>query len=119
LATILIVEDEPMILAIAQAEFEDAGHRVLEATDSDSALEVMLNNPEIDLMFTDVRMPGGLDGWALARAARMLSPALPIIYATGFSDEAPRPVEGGVMFTKPYRLSDIVETAQTMLGQSG
>ncbi len=105
-----------MILAIAQAEFEDAGHVVLEAVDSDSALQVLLNNPEIALMFTDVRMPGGLDGWSLGRAARMLSPSLPIIYATGFSEETPRPVEGGVMFTKPYRLSDVVEAAHNLLG---
>ncbi len=116
MATILIVEDEPMILAIAQAEFEDAGHRVIEATDSDIALQALLNNPEIKLMFTDVRMPGGLDGWALGRAARMLSPTLPIIYATGFSEETPRPVEGAVMFTKPYRLSDVVAAAHDMLG---
>ena len=112
--TVLIVEDELMILTIAREEFKDAGYEVVVATDADAALKVLEANRDIDVLFTDIRMPGTLDGWALARNARQIRPSLPVIYATGFSQDAPQPVDGALLFMKPYRLSTIIEAARSL-----
>jgi len=108
--TILIAEDEPLVLALAVAEFEDAGFRVLSASDGRSALETLERNADIALLFTDIRMPGQFDGWALARAARQLRPEIAVVYTDL--------VEGGVLFIKPYRLSQVVATAESLLSAS-
>jgi CheY-like chemotaxis protein len=112
---ILIAEDEPVILTLAQSEFEDAGYEVLTARDGRSALATLEQNADIALLFTDIRMPGDIDGWTLAKSARQLKPDLPVIYATGFSEEHVQLVEGAMWFTKPYRLSSIVEAAASLL----
>jgi CheY-like chemotaxis protein len=111
---VLIVEDEALILCVAQAEFEDAGYRVIAAADSAEALAALGSNPDLDVLFTDIRIPGALDGWALARSARQIMPGLAVIYATGFSQDEAAPVEGGLLFMKPYRLSHIIEAVRTL-----
>lgn len=113
-STVLIVEDELLILSLARMEFEDAGFEVETAADSGSALEMIESDAEIDLLFTDIRMPGPCDGWALAQRARQLRPGLRVIYATGFSADAPQIVEGGVLVTKPYSLDKIIEVARQL-----
>jgi CheY-like chemotaxis protein len=113
-AVVLIVEDEPLVLEVARAEFEDAGYAVLTASDSDEALSLLESGTKLDLLFTDIRMPGSLDGWGVAERARALRPGLPVIYATGFSSQAPQVVEGALMFTKPYRLQDIISAADRL-----
>lgn len=113
--TVLIVEDEQLVLWLAREEFADAGYRVLEAPDGEAALNILENDPGVDLLFTDVRMPGSMDGWALARAARKLRPDLPVIYASGFSADEPEFVEGARLFSKPYRLSAVIGFANELL----
>ncbi|MEY2882643.1 MAG: hypothetical protein RL490_367 [Pseudomonadota bacterium] len=113
---ILIVDDEALVLEIACMEFEDAGFDVLAASDGTTALELIGGDPDIDLLFTDIRMPGTIDGWALAQSGRQLRAQLPVIYATGFSADTPRMVDDALFFTKPYRLGQIVEAAQRLLG---
>lgn len=114
-STVLIVEDEFLILRLASMEFEDAGFEVATAMDSGSALTMIESDAVIDLLFTDIRMPGPCDGWALAQRARTLRPGLPVIYATGFSAATPQVVEGGKLFTKPYLLDQIVNVARELL----
>ncbi len=111
---VLIAEDEPLILALAQAEFEDAGFQVIVAADGQAALAALERYSDIDLLFTDIRMPGDLDGWALARTARQMNPGLPVIYATGFSSQAPDIVEGGLLFLKPYVVAHILDAARSL-----
>jgi CheY-like chemotaxis protein len=113
LGKVLIVEDEPLILCVAQAEFEDAGYEVIAAADGQEALAALESHPDVDVLFTDIRIPGALDGWALARSARQLVPGLAVIYATGFSQDQGLPVEGSLFFMKPYRLSRIIEAVRT------
>jgi CheY-like chemotaxis protein len=115
--TVLIVEDELMVLWLAREEFADAGYRVLEASDGEAALEILEADPTVDLLFTDIRMPGSIDGWSLARAARQLRPDLPVIYATGFSAEEPQFVDGARLFSKPYRLSAVIGLANELVHQ--
>ena len=116
---ILLVEDEWLILQVAATELADAGYEVLSADNGDSALALLERGEQVDLLFTDVRMPGSLDGWALARRARDLRPDLPVIYATGFSREAPGMVDGAVLVDKPYRLPELLTTIDRLLGRSG
>lgn len=111
---VLIVDDEPLILTIAQAQFEDAGYDVIATASGDAALSALENDVDVGLLFTDIRMPGNLDGWTLAEAAREILPALPVIYATGFSHDKPRPVVGSLFFMKPYRLAAIIEAAEKL-----
>lgn len=111
---ILIVEDEPLILALAQEEFTDAGYEVVAATNGQTALSALEEHGDVDLLFTDIRMPGEPDGWDLARLARKMRPQLAVIYATGFTSDEPQLVEGSLLFTKPYRLANIIAAARTL-----
>jgi CheY-like chemotaxis protein len=109
--TVLIVEDEALVLEVAALEFEDAGFDVLKAATSTAALAMLEGGSPVDLLFTDIQIHGDLDGWTLADRARLLRPDLPVIYVTGYSTQAPKAVEGSLLFVKPYRMSEIIEAA--------
>jgi CheY-like chemotaxis protein len=112
--TILVVEDEAMLLDVVAAELADAGFRVLCAASAEEADGMLGAGAGIDLLFTDIRLPGRLDGWDFAERARALNPALPVIYVTGYSAEAPRQVSASVLVMKPYRPSAIVRVARQL-----
>ena len=114
---VLIVEDEELVREIAVLEFADAGYDVLEAADGAAAVALLESGAGIDLLFTDIRLPGQIDGWDIAERARALRPDLPVIYATGFIAEEAAPVGGGRLFHKPYRPLAIIEAAR-LLGVS-
>ena len=100
--TVLIVEDEALVLCLLAEALEEQGFHVLAAENGVEALET-LQQRHVDVLFTDVNMPG-LDGIELARRARALKPDLPVIYASGrmpFADNDNR-VEGGRFLPKPY-----------------
>lgn len=112
--TVLIVEDEALVRDIAADEFAEAGYAVVTADDDRSALAVLESSRKIDLLFTDIRIPGTLDGWAIADRARHLRPAIPVIYATGFSAEQVQMVAGALFFKKPYRVAAIIDAARNL-----
>jgi CheY-like chemotaxis protein len=112
--TVLFVEDEALLRLVIAEELRDAGFEVIEAGDGGSALDELQKGSRIDLLFTDIRMPGRLNGWDLAEQARKLLPHLPVVYATGFSDDAVRTVPDGVLFKKPYRASAIIDAAKSL-----
>ena len=113
---VLMVEDETMLLEVVAAELEDAGFEVAQATTAEIALDMLKSGALIDILFTDIRLPGEMDGWQLAEAARRLRPGLPIIYATGFTQTPPRMADGSVFFTKPYRANAIIKALRTLGG---
>ena len=78
----------------------------------------MLRTQPVDLLFTDIRLPGLMDGWRLAEEARSINPRLPVIYATGFSSEAPRLVRDSVFLKKPYLPSAVVAAVRRLLGDA-
>src|SRR3954463_143296 len=107
--TILVVEDDRDVREVALTVLEGAGYQVVEAASGDDAYRMLLGDPEmtIDLLFTDVVMPGRLDGIDLANAARALRPRLRVLYATGFANlvRANRDADlQGPVLRKPYRL---------------
>jgi two-component system, response regulator PdtaR len=81
--TVLIVDDEILIRLTAADGFVDAGFAVLEAANGDEALTVLEANPTVDALFTDVNMPGSIDGFGLARAAGERWPNLAVVVSSG------------------------------------
>ena len=106
--TVLMVEDEMLLGNVVADELEEAGYRVLSAMTGEEALALLEGAEPIDLLFTDIRLPGLIDGWHLAEAARRLRPDLPVIYASGYTVQQPREVPGSVFLTKPYRPSAVL-----------
>ena len=112
--TVLIVEDEALVREVATFEFEDAGYRVLGAEDGGTALALLAGEEQIDLLFTDIRLPGDIDGWTIADRARAMRPGLPVIYATAYSSESARPVADSRFVRKPYLPTAIIATAREL-----
>jgi PAS domain S-box-containing protein len=108
--TVLIVEDEPAVLEVATDIFDSLGYDVLTAGDATEALEVLGRDVHIDVMFSDVVMPNGMNGVELSRKARELRPAMKILLASGYPMSA-LPSEGlgeGMSFiSKPYRWAEL------------
>ena len=115
---VLVVEDEWLVRQVIVEELRDAGYIVLEAGSGDEALPSLEGDERIDVLFTDIRVPGKLDGWQLARRARDLRPGLPILYATGYSTEEPQRMPGSEFIRKPYRSSQILNTIEQLLESS-
>ncbi|HEY4276006.1 MAG TPA: response regulator [Rhizomicrobium sp.] len=82
-ATILLVEDEPLIRMATAAILEDEGYRVLEGRDADEALAILRANPEISIVVTDVQMPGKIDGLDLVRIIGQEYPRIQTLITSG------------------------------------
>lgn len=117
--TVLIVEDEALVREVTGIEFEEAGFRVLSAGDGAEALGLIGDDPGIDLLFTDISLPGGIDGWTIAARARDLRPDLPVIYATGYSPDPVKLVPGARFYKKPYLPITIIGAARELLVARG
>lgn len=85
--TVLVVDDEEALVDIAASKLEQLGYLVVTAFNGQQAMDVMTGNPDIDLLFSDIIMPGRLDGYQLALAARGLRPSLKILLTSGFSNK--------------------------------
>lgn len=113
--TILAVEDEALLLDVLTAELEDYHYRVLQAPTGEAALSILRDNFDaIDLLVTDIRLPGPADGWTVAEEARRLRPDLPVIYVTGYAAQSQREVPGSILIPKPYRPAAIAATAKKL-----
>jgi CheY-like chemotaxis protein len=81
---VLVVDDNEAVRSLAVEALADEGMDVLEAASGVDALHFLTVTPAIDVLFTDVRMPGGVNGWELARRFRAAWPAIGIVYSSGF-----------------------------------
>jgi two-component system, response regulator PdtaR len=114
-ALILIVEDEALVRALGVGIFLDAGFRVIEAVNSDEALEFLEAESEVQLLFTDVNMPGTIDGLALARQARDRWPHIGVIVVSGQVMPKPQELPAGCHFhRKPYDPNTVVRQAREL-----
>lgn len=109
MAKILLVEDEMLVRELAFEDLLDAGHDVTVAGSGDEALGILRGDQGFEVLFTDIRMPGELDGWQLAEQARGLIPGLKIIFATGLNDDAGWRKPEDRMLAKPYRKDDLLK----------
>ncbi|SFK37553.1 response regulator [Falsiroseomonas stagni] len=103
---VLLVEDDPLVRMTLVEGLSDSGFAVLEAEDAEMALRMLARHPEIALLLTDINLPGA-DGFALARAARVLRPDLPVVYASGrFRQAEPgRGLAGAPFLAKPFSVA--------------
>jgi CheY-like chemotaxis protein len=116
--TILIAEDE-FIIRLTIAEFlRDEGYDVIETANADEALDVLKAGISVDLLFTDVRMPGSMDGCALAQKVRAGWPTTPVILTSAFSESllSARSVSQDFVVPKPYRPQAVLATIKALLG---
>lgn len=112
---ILLVEDEFLIRFLISESLRDEGYTVLEATDGEEGLAVLLSGQPVDLMITDVRMPGGIDGMELTRRSKALAPARPVIVCSGHlmsSEAAP----ADIFLAKPYLADALVKEVTKLMG---
>jgi PAS domain S-box-containing protein len=108
---ILFVEDNPQVADVAVALLTEHGHAMTHASTADEALARLHADPAFDLVFSDMVMPGDLDGLDLARRVQAKWPALPVLLATGYSAAANRATEEGyTLLIKPYQ-PDVLLTA--------
>lgn len=113
---VLVVEDEPLLRLRAMDMVEDAGFEALEAKGSNEALQILESRNDIRLVFTDIDMPGGVDGLCLAAMVRERWPPIEIIISSGM--RAPRKEmipEGGLFFSKPYNEVEVTSAMHRML----
>ena len=109
---ILVVEDQEAVRAVACGFLEDFGYEIIEAGDGFEALSKLQEHDDIDLMFSDVVMPGGMNGFDLAQAAQSMKPELKVVHTSGYPKGAmvhqdePRFKEGFIIM-KPYRREDL------------
>ena len=116
--TVLVVDDEADLIEIATAYLTDMGYSVLQARDGQSALRILAQHSNIDLVLTDVIMPGGLNGADVAQRARQLNKEIKVIYCSGFSadflEEKSVPIVDAPLLLKPYlrtEFSNVVRRA--------
>lgn len=114
-ATLLVVEDEPLVRMAAVSVLEQAGFQVLEASNGPHALEVLSHETVVDLLLTDYAMPG-MTGLELIQDVRLRHPDLPVLLVTGYA-ELPKPVAmaGLTILQKPYRADDLVARIRGLL----
>ena len=108
---VLIVEDEALIRMSAVDMVEQTGRHIVEAVDADDAIRVLANRGDIGFLFTDVQMPGSMDGYGLARAVHERWPNIAIMVASGRKrpSAGDLPV-GGRFVAKPYEALTIAQT---------
>ena len=98
------------------------GYQVLEAKDGPEALDILASEPAVDLLFTDVVMPGGMNGRQLAVEAQKRHPGLKTLFASGYSETAViqdgKLAEGVVMLSKPYEMEELAHYVRSVLDQS-
>jgi CheY-like chemotaxis protein len=113
--TVLIVEDEGLVRLDAAESLREAGFAVLEATDAAEALEIVLSGEEFDVLFTDINMPGEMDGIELARRVHDCRPAVRLVLTSGAikptRDQLP---DDGAFIAKPYSPETVTRAVKGM-----
>lgn len=117
--TVLIVDDESMIRSMMAELLERYGYRVLEAADAAEAIEICRCENEINLLITDVAMPG-MDGIELAGALHELKPQMEVLYISGYSDRmllgSGRVSSQAHVLTKPFEMRELAAKITEILG---
>jgi CheY-like chemotaxis protein len=114
---ILIVEDEFLLRLDSAETIESAGFEVIQAANADEAIAILIGRPDIHVVFTDIQMPGSMDGLKLARFVRDRWPPIKIVATSGrvmvSDDDLPA---GSVFLPKPYRGAQVVATLRELTG---
>ena len=116
--TILLVEDDEQVRRFALSQLKSLGYDVLQAQNGVEAMELIERNERIDLLFTDVVMPGGMSGRQLVDAARQRRPGLKVLLTSGYNEDAIVPhgrLDHGVqLLPKPYRRRELAKRIRSI-----
>jgi len=117
--TVLVTEDDPFVRAYVVSSLEDLGYRVIAAQDAREALTHLNQTGNIDLLFTDIVMPGGLNGWELAEKAQQIKPSLKLLFTSGYALETlvarGRIHPDTAILNKPYRRPELARRLREVL----
>jgi len=117
--TVLVIDDEPTVRMLIVEVLGEAGYVALEAEDGPSGLKILQSDARIDLLITDVGLPGGMNGRQVADAARVGRPDLKVLFVTGFAENAAvgnGHLEAGMeVITKPFVMTDLANKITDMI----
>jgi PAS domain S-box-containing protein len=120
--TILVVEDEPSVRAVVVQLLKNLGYTVIEAEDGVEALERLDETGEIDMLFTDIVLPGGMTGKDVAGEVQKRQPTVRLLYTSGYAagamDEGGRVAEGGEFLSKPYPMKTLANRIREILDET-
>ena len=117
--TVLVVDDEPTVRMLVTEVLEDLGYTVIEAADGLAGLEVLQSGVRVDLLVTDVGLPGGMNGRQVADAARVARPRLKVLFITGYAESAALGhghLEAGMhVLTKPFAMEALARRVKDLI----
>ena len=117
--TVLVVDDEPTVRMLVMEVLEELGYAAVEAADGAAGLKILQSNAQIDLLVTDVGLPGGMNGRQMADAARIGRPELKILFITGYAENAV--IGNGLLdpgmhvMTKPFAMEALAGRIKTLI----
>jgi PAS domain S-box-containing protein len=119
--TVLVVDDEPSVRMLVSDTLADLGYSAIEAADAASGLKVLESDVGIDLLITDVGLPGGMNGRQMADAARLSRPELKVLFITGYAEKAaigPGQLEAGMhILSKPFAMDALATRIRAIQGE--
>jgi CheY-like chemotaxis protein len=110
---VLVVEDEPLVRAVAVMHLQERGFSVMEAQDADEAMLILGQDPSIAAVFSDVQMPGSMDGIALAQWLANTCPTVKVLLTSG-QTVPDKPMEWRFL-AKPYKLEELERELRNLL----
>ena len=117
--TVLVVDDEPTVRMLVTEVLEDLGYTAIEAGDGPAGLQVLRSNVRIDLLITDVGLPGGMNGRQVADAARVIRPELKVLFITGYAENAVLSqghLDAGMhVLTKPFAMEELASRIKGLI----
>ncbi len=117
--TVLVVDDEPTVRMLVTEVLEDFGYTVIEAADGAAGVKVLRSNVRVDLLITDVGLPGGMNGQQVADAGRAVRPGLKVLFITGYAENAVvgnGHLEPGMqVLTKPFAMDALASRIKELI----
>lgn len=116
---VLVIDDDPTVRMLVSEVLTDLGYAVMEAPDGPSGLKTLESDARIELLITDVGLPGGINGRQVADAARVKRPDLKVLFITGYAENAVigkrRLGEGMFVVTKPFQLDMLAQRIREII----
>jgi CheY-like chemotaxis protein len=120
--TVLVVDDEPTVRMLITDILDDLGYLAIEAGDSAAGLKILQSDVRIDLLVTDIGLPGGMNGRQLAAVGRVKHPDLKVLFITGYAENAVLSHDqlppGMTLLTKPFAIETMAVRIRSMIEAS-
>jgi CheY-like chemotaxis protein len=114
--TVLVIDDEPTLRMLMIEVLEELGYSTIQAADGAAGLQVLRSNARVDLLITDIGLPGGINGRQLAEAGRAARPGLKVLFVTGYAEGGDGMVAAGAsLITKPFTIETLTSGIRLVL----